>query len=135
MKENEIPAPLCADEGLSRLPVRRASIRPKKGSAGAEEILRKGSIDPVRRVPLWAWFAKKRGGRAKNRPARLKWILHFTKYRIQRAIRHVEDLVVRWEGFIFHKLRNPVIRLSQAGRFIEGPLFAQDFRTDLGSVF
>jgi hypothetical protein len=67
---------------------------------------------------------RKEAAGQKNRPALLKHILHFTKDRIERAIRHVEDLVVRWERLKFHKFGNSVICFSQAGRLIEGPFFA-----------
>jgi hypothetical protein len=63
-----------------------------------------------------------RHGQGGNSPARVRPALQLTIDRIQRAIRHIKNLVVRRERLILHEFGNSVLRLGDAGCLIEGSL-------------
>ncbi len=71
--------------------------------------------------------SSQKNGQGENNPARVKPALQLTKDRIQRAIRHIKDLVVRRERLILHEFGNSVFRFVDASCLIESSLFTQNF--------
>ena len=90
-------------------------------------IPRDGVKDPSSLFALFVGFhfshgsPKKMGRATRALPAR-KYLLHLLVDRIQGAVRHIIDLVVRWKGFVLHELGHTVMLFRKASRLIESPL-------------
>jgi hypothetical protein len=105
-----------------RCPVPTGSRRRIRSTPSIRHCFREGRSQGEKLDRMVFREGGERHGQVGESPARVRPALQLTIDRIQRAIRHIKNLVVRRERLILHEFGNSVLRLGDAGCLIEGSL-------------